>query len=181
MWMSCCGWPHWGVSRGDVIKMRLAKATLVFMQSPTGNKLVVKLLAAGGANGQDSCGAKFSSHPKYLGCYHNQTSTEYVARRFRGSRNKIPLVSWTKKTARSLFIVSFEFEDFETFWRPSHLPMSRLMIMMLLSLLFGVVLLFEYHDDLAFWVLPFVRINFKNVIACMLYYNLLSLVFVTSA
>jgi hypothetical protein len=40
------------------------------MQSVTGNKTVVKLLAAGGTNGQPSCVAKPST--KYLGYYHNQ-------------------------------------------------------------------------------------------------------------
>jgi hypothetical protein len=43
------------------MKMRLAKATLVFMQPPTGNKMVVKQLGAGGTNCQPSCVAEFGN------------------------------------------------------------------------------------------------------------------------
>ena len=76
--MYYCDTPHRGASRGGCNENAFSNATLVFMQSLTGNKTVVKLLAAGGTNCQPSCVAKLST--KYLGYYHNQASPECVAR-----------------------------------------------------------------------------------------------------
>ena len=50
--MYYCDTPHRGASRGGCNENAFSNATLVFMQSLTGNKTVVKLLAAGGTNGQ---------------------------------------------------------------------------------------------------------------------------------
>ena len=42
--------PTEGRHGGDVMKLRLANAALVFMQSPKGNEMLVKRLGAGGAD-----------------------------------------------------------------------------------------------------------------------------------
>ena len=53
--------PRRGKPRGGFNENVFCNATQVFMQSLTGNKLFMKLLAAGGTNGQESCAAeKFS-------------------------------------------------------------------------------------------------------------------------
>ena len=58
--------PIEGRHEGGVMKMRLTKVTLVFMQSLTGNEMLVKLLAAGGTNGQASCVAKLSQKISWI-------------------------------------------------------------------------------------------------------------------
>ena len=51
--------PMRGVTVGGCNENAFCNATLVFMQSPTENKTMMKLLAAGGTNGQESCVALF--------------------------------------------------------------------------------------------------------------------------
>ena len=152
------------------------------MQCPTGNKMMMILLAVSGTTDQDSCGAMvFQVIQKILGRYHNQSSTQYVARRFHGSRKIIPLVSWKLLDSwNHHFIFSFEFKDFETFWDPPTFPCLDWWLECCCYVI-GVVLLFEYHDDLAFGVSFSLSEWIFSCIACMICYNLVLSIFVTSA
>ena len=116
----CYDIPHCGASRGGCNENAFCNATQVFMQSPTGNKMLENPLGAGGHQRSSSlCRPSFlPRRRKYLGYYHNQSRVEYVARRFpdRG-RNTVGLqgtrlqVKITISTQDS----SSELEDFRDY------------------------------------------------------------------
>ena len=137
---------------------------------------MMKLLAAGGTNGQESCGAMFlSSRPKYLGWYHSQATDSCVARRFQTSRNIMPLVSRNLLDGGIHYLSIVSSSKLWNILSPTHLPMSRLMIIVLLLL----VVLYccwiswwsvgVYQNPIHWGYLSPCQTQYK-FIACMLWY-----------
>ena len=168
------------------MKMRLAKSYTSFHAIPHGKQ-----------DGNETVACRWHQRSRFLwhlvfqdikmflGLYHNQPSISYAARRFGGSRNRIPLVSWNLPHGGFIISSIVWRSRLWNFSRPTRLTMSQVMIIMLLLFCCMIV---EYHDYLREFIriqiiwdtfLPD-RVHFK-CIACMLCYNLLLSVFAASA
>ena len=75
--------PRRGKPRGGCNENVFCNAKQVFMQSLTGNKLVVKLLAAGGTNGRASCASRLFLKD-ILDVITARQHSKYAVRRFFG-------------------------------------------------------------------------------------------------
>ena len=98
---------------------------------------------------------------KYLGYLHNQARSEYVVRRFRGTRNKIPLVTWNREDCWTVTIYSVclkikTWELFETL-PPSHVSLMNIVLLYFVLLVLNCCLniMMVWH----FWWLPLLWIQ----------------------
>ena len=99
-------YPIVGRHGGDVMKMRLAKTTLVFIQSLTGNEMLVKLLAVGDTNGQASCVAE---HDKILWML-SQPSKQPRTYWERSLDLRMPLVLWRSRWSVIIIYSLFQYQ-----------------------------------------------------------------------
>ena len=94
--MLCYDYPHWGASRGGCNENAFSQCYTSFHAIPQG-KWGAGETVGRGCRRESGILCRHKCFGKYLGYLHNQASSEYVVRRFRGTRNKIPLVPWSRE------------------------------------------------------------------------------------
>ena len=120
--MLCGDQPLGGASRGDVMKMHLADSYISFHAIPQG-KWGVRETVVSLRGHQLSTILCRQSILKYLGYLYSQARSQYVVRRFRGTRNESRWFHGVKKTGWiHYFFCSFKIQDLKVFWDPLTIP-----------------------------------------------------------
>ena len=140
--------PLRGVTK-DAMKMRWAKSYTSFHAIPHGKQDDVETVGCRWHQRSRIVWRHVSSESsKYLGCYHSRATNPYVARRFSGSRNIIPLVVENLLDIGFIIYSSFQTQAFETIRDPPTFPCLEWCLWCCCLLLLMYYCIVEYYDGL---------------------------------